>query len=64
MTFKQLAILFLGITSAVGDKLAAIDVRELDAVPDGNYLAILSLGGTDHQIQPGGRPRFGSLCED
>ena len=50
MSLKQLAILCLCITSSVADELTPIDVREMDAVPEGNYLTILSLGGNDHRL--------------
>ena len=50
MNLKQLAILCLGITAAIADELAPLDVRELDAVPDGNYLTILSLEGNDCRL--------------
>ena len=47
---KQFAILCLCVTSAIADELAPIDVREMKAVPDGNYLTILSIEGNDRRL--------------
>ena len=50
MSLNPLVILCFCLTSALADELAPIDVRKLDAVPDGNYLTILSLQGSDRRL--------------
>lgn len=52
MSLKRCVILCLCLClqSARADELAPLDVRELDAVPDGNYLTILWFKGSDWRL--------------